>query len=63
MGYLIINSQQDYQDYPPSLTCKGCSFEPLEPHLLRAWLQIGQSISKQAKPLSELMLDYKDDFL
>ena len=27
----------DYQDYPPPLTCKGCSFEPLEPPLLRAW--------------------------
>ena len=35
MGYLIINSQQDYQDYPPSLTCKGGSFEPLELPLLR----------------------------
>ena len=35
MGYLIINSQQDYQDYPPSLTYKGGSFEPLELPLLR----------------------------
>ena len=25
----------DYQDYPPPLTCKGGSFEPLEPPLLR----------------------------
>ena len=36
MDYLISNSQQDYRGYPPSLTFKGGSFEPLERPLLRA---------------------------